>query len=118
MKKYVRIIDNKGMFIEDAFVEELTEFTIETPCPSGFYQPKWDGNEWVEGLRAEEIQALTKYSNEQIRELRQQAYKDRSDILYLAWQKYLATGEDKAEQARQMWLAEVAKIDKEFPYNE
>lgn len=61
---------------------------------------------------------IYKSSNEQIRELRQQAYKDRSDSLYLAWQKYLATGDDKAEQSRHMWLEEVAKIDKEFPYNE
>lgn len=57
-------------------------------------------------------------SNEQIRAMREQAYKERSDSLYLAWQKYLATGDDRAEQARQMWLEEVAKIDKEFPYNE
>ena len=61
---------------------------------------------------------IYKSSNEQIRELRQQAYKDRSDSLYLAWQKYLATGDDKAEQSRHMWLEEVDKIDKEFPYNE
>jgi rRNA maturation endonuclease Nob1 len=61
---------------------------------------------------------ICKPSNEQIRELRQQAYKDRSDSLYLAWQKYLALEDDRAEQAKQMWLAEVAKIDKEFPYNE
>lgn len=55
---FVRLIDENGMFIEDAFVEELTEFTIETPCPSGFYQPKWNGTEWVEGLTQEEIQAI------------------------------------------------------------
>ena len=55
---FVRLIDGNGMFIEDAFVEELTEFTIETPCPSGFYQPKWNGTEWVEGLTQEEIQAI------------------------------------------------------------
>ena len=61
---------------------------------------------------------IYKSPNEQIRELRQQAYKDRSDSLYLAWQKYLAMEDDRAEQARQMWLEEVAKIDKEFPYNE
>ena len=52
---YVRIIDSNGFFIEDAFVDELTEFTIETPCPDGFYLPKWDGTQWVEGKTAEEI---------------------------------------------------------------
>ena len=46
---FVRIIDENGLFIEDAFVEELNEFTIETPCPGGFYLPKWDGEKWVEG---------------------------------------------------------------------
>ena len=61
---------------------------------------------------------IYKPSNEQIRELRQQAYKDRSDSLYLAWQKYLVMGDERAEQAKHMWLEEVAKIDKEFPYNE
>jgi hypothetical protein len=55
---YVRLIDENGMFIEDAFVEELTEFTIETPCPAGFYRPKWNGKEWVEGLTQEQIDAI------------------------------------------------------------
>ena len=55
---FVRIIDSNGFFVEDAFVEELTEFTIETPCPAGFYLPKWDGTQWVEGKTAEEIAAI------------------------------------------------------------
>lgn len=46
---FVRIIDEKGMFICDDFADELTELTIETPCPNGFYHPKWDGEKWVEG---------------------------------------------------------------------
>ena len=57
-KYYVRIIDSNGFFIEDAFVDELTEFTIETPCPEGFYLPKWDGEKWVEGKTADEIAAI------------------------------------------------------------
>ena len=55
---YVRIIDSNGFFVCDDFVEELTEFTIETPCPDGFYLPKWDGEKWVEGKTAEEIAAI------------------------------------------------------------
>ena len=55
---YARIIDSNGYFIEDAFVDELTEFTIETPCPAGFYLPKWDGAQWIEGKTAEEIAAI------------------------------------------------------------
>lgn len=46
---FVRLIDENGMFIEDAFVNELNEFTITTPCPPRFYHPKWNGSEWVEG---------------------------------------------------------------------
>ena len=56
--KFVRIIDENGLFVEDAFVEELTDKTIETPCPSGFYHPKWDGTKWVEGLTQAEIDAI------------------------------------------------------------
>ena len=56
--KFVRVIDKNGMFIEDAFVEELTEFTIDAPCPSGFYTPKWNGEEWVEGATQEYIDSL------------------------------------------------------------
>ena len=56
---FVRIIDSNGFFIEDAFVDKLTEFTIETPCPNGFYLPKWDGTQWVEGKTVEEIAAIT-----------------------------------------------------------
>ena len=55
---FVRIIDSNGFFVEDAFVDELTEFTIETPCPDGFYLPKWDGEKWVEGKTADEIAAI------------------------------------------------------------
>lgn len=55
---FARIIDSNGYFIEDAFVEELTEFTIETPCPDGFYLPKWNGAQWVEGKTAEEIAVI------------------------------------------------------------
>jgi len=55
---FVRLINENGLFIADEFVEELTEFTIEIPCPSGFYHPRWNGEEWVEGLTAEKIQEL------------------------------------------------------------
>jgi hypothetical protein len=55
--------------------------------------------------------------NAEIQKMREKAYKDRSDSLYMAWQKYLAFGETaKAEQAKALWLAEVEKINKELPY--
>ena len=55
---YVRIIDSNGFFVRDDFVDELTEVTIETPCSDGFYLPKWDGTQWVEGKTAEEISGI------------------------------------------------------------
>ncbi len=55
---FVRMIDENGLFVEDAFVEELTGFTIEEPCPAGFYHPRWDGEKWVEGLTPAQIDAI------------------------------------------------------------
>ena len=54
----VRIIDINGIFQKDGEVDELNEFTIETPCPDGFYLPKWGGTQWVEGKTAEEISGI------------------------------------------------------------
>ena len=56
--KYVRIIDENGFFIEDAFVEDITARTIEEPCPEGLYHPKWDDEKWVEGLTQEQIDTI------------------------------------------------------------
>ena len=55
---YVRIIDQNRYFLKDDFVEELTPTTIETPCTEGFYKPKWNGTEWIEGLTTDEINAI------------------------------------------------------------
>lgn len=55
--------------------------------------------------------------NAAIRIKREKEYKKRSDSLYMAWQKYLALGEEeKAAEAKAQWLAEVEKINEEFPY--
>jgi hypothetical protein len=58
MNRYVRLIDENGLFVEDAFVEELTPLTIETLCPPGFYRPKWDGEKWIEGLTQDQIDEI------------------------------------------------------------
>jgi len=55
---FVRFIDENGTFLEDGFVDVLTEFTIKTPCPDGFCNPKWDGTKWIEGLTQLEISAM------------------------------------------------------------
>lgn len=63
------------------------------------------------------VEPTTEEINAEIQAKREKAYKDRSDSLYMAWQKYLALGESvKAEQAKALWLAEVEKINEELPY--
>lgn len=71
---FVRIIDENGLFIRDDFVEELTELTIETQCEGGFYKPKWNGKEWIEGLTQTEIDTIknVQVPKTEIEELREQ----------------------------------------------
>ena len=53
---FVRLIDEQGYFISDEFVDEdkLEPTHILTVCPAGFYRPRWNGTEWVEGGQAPE----------------------------------------------------------------
>jgi len=56
-----RKIDSNGLFIEDVILqngEEVTSDLITIPCPDGFYRPKWNGTQWIEGLAQIEIDAL------------------------------------------------------------
>jgi len=76
---FVHIIDSNGLFVEDAFVNELTEFTIEIPVPDGFYKPKWDGSQWIEGLTQAEIDALKNVIIEPT-----EAEMNRADIDYIS----------------------------------
>ena len=66
-----RKIDENGLFIEDVVLEEQPKIEqneelipdpqyITETVPQGFYHPKWNGTEWVEGLSKEEIAELTK----------------------------------------------------------
>jgi len=56
---FVRLIDEQGFFLGDCphYEGELTEFTIQEPCPGGFHLPRWDfdGEQWVESKTQEEI---------------------------------------------------------------
>ena len=81
MKKFVRVVDENGFFITDEYVEELTKYTIETPCPEGLHKPKWNGEEWVEGLSQEEINVLINKPKEPTVEERLQMVEDA--IMYL-----------------------------------
>lgn len=63
------------------------------------------------------VEPTTEEINAEIQAKREQAYKDRSDSLYMAYQKYLALDEiEKAIESKTQWLAEIAKINNEFPY--
>jgi hypothetical protein len=65
----LRKVDDKGYFVEDVLVESrptiivddeevLDPQYIDIPCDGGFYKPKWDGSEWVEGLTDLEIEDI------------------------------------------------------------
>lgn len=81
MKKVLKI-DSNGFFIEDVILkdDEITpNDCIEIFCPDGFFKPRWNGSEWVEGLTQEEIEAIKNVPVEQPLELR-----NRADIDYIA----------------------------------
>ena len=58
----VRIEPETGNFIEDVILDSAPSLEdgtpdptyIFTPCPPGFYWPRWDGEKWVEGGTAPE----------------------------------------------------------------
>lgn len=58
MKLYRKIDQNTGNFLEDVLFENEPSFDdgsyISVPVPQGFYWPKWNGAEWVEGGQAPE----------------------------------------------------------------
>lgn len=69
-----RKIDKDGYFIEDILLNEQPTITQEIDGvesiipdpqyiiikPEGLYKPKWDGQQWVEGLTDNEIKDLKK----------------------------------------------------------
>lgn len=60
MKQIIKV-DSDGVYIEPVIIEDEDETPsdcIETPCPDGFYKPKWSGSEWVEGLTQSEIDVI------------------------------------------------------------
>jgi hypothetical protein len=61
MQKFVRV-DVNGIYVEDELFEDnvipVDEDIITVEVPEGFYLPKWDGVQWVEGLSAAELDAI------------------------------------------------------------
>mgnify|MGYP001480152656 CR=1 FL=1 len=44
-----RITDLNGIFIRDDFTfNEETEIALDVPPAQGLYQPKWNGEKWIE----------------------------------------------------------------------
>jgi hypothetical protein len=58
MKIYRKIDTTTGNFLEDVLFENDPPFDdgsyISKPVPQGFYLPRWNGTEWVEGGQAPE----------------------------------------------------------------
>ena len=48
MKLY-RIINKQGLFIRDDFTWNEDEIGLDVEPAQGLFQPKWDGEKWVEG---------------------------------------------------------------------
>lgn len=76
-----RIIDKQtNLFIRDDFdFNEETEIALEVEPSQGFYLPKWNGIEWVEGMSQGDIDLLKNVVVVQPLELR-----NRADIDYLS----------------------------------
>ena len=47
-----------GLRVETVSPFEFGEDIIEVPCLESFYQPKWDGEKWVEGATQEYLDSL------------------------------------------------------------
>lgn len=60
-KKKAYKIDKEYFYVEDYIYEEgqeLEDNIITTEIIQGFYKPKWNGTEWVEGATQEYIDSI------------------------------------------------------------
>jgi hypothetical protein len=84
MIKQVSRIDGEGFFVEPVIIDEkdpVSPDLIEIPVPEGFYKPRWDGTQWVEGLTPEEIEELKRLHQPQPSE---EVLKQRLEVAELA----------------------------------
>lgn len=57
--KQVFKIDNEGFYVEPVIIEDgELEGCISTPIPDGLFKAKWNGQEWLESMSQEEIDAI------------------------------------------------------------
>lgn len=66
-----RKIDQDGYFLEDVILDSIPMIDeqpdpsyIEVEVPQGFYRPKWNGSEWIEGMAQADIDLLKNVLNE------------------------------------------------------
>lgn len=86
--KHYRKIDGAGQFIEDVLIDSIPvnedgaadPFYIDEPVPSGFFWPRWNGTEWIEGGEAPEPQPFIPSEVEVLR-AQVRASDDRADFL-------------------------------------
>ena len=62
-----RIIDKEtNLFLRDDFTfDEETEIGLDAEPSQGFYHPKWDGSQWIEGLTQAEVDSIKIVPTEQ-----------------------------------------------------
>lgn len=60
-------VDENGFYIEDVIVKSKEEIGVDmvtTECPEGLYSPRWNGEEWVNGITEEELEEEKNKSKE------------------------------------------------------
>ena len=76
MVKIGHKIDEQGFFLEDILAGSGIEPDVNVICPNGFYKPRWNGTEWVEGLTQAEIDAIVNAPRPVTKEERIKALED------------------------------------------
>ncbi|TWT04594.1 hypothetical protein [Planomicrobium sp. CPCC 101079] len=105
-ERFVRIIDEDGYMIGEAFVKRLTHNTIPHRCPGGLYKPRWNGEEWVEGGEPPPYEPRPVSDRERL----EIAESDNAFLLYDAMQKEVKLMETEGK------LAETEQINAELLY--
>lgn len=112
MTKIKRYINSEGQVTTRPKSIYLNGWTYTPPTDEVLVANGWT-IEYVEQA------PLSLPTNATIRLCRQQAYTNRADKYFIAYQAYMELGEaEKAEECKKQWLEERAKIDKQYPYRE
>ena len=94
MIKQVSKIDSEGFFVEPVIIDEndsLPPDLIAIPIPEGFYKPRWDGTQWVEGMTQEEADVLKKRQEDMNKAIEYRKYLAETDWYVM---RKLETGQE------------------------